>query len=114
MRPGLGLAVARRCSLAGGLGIFGVLPVDAHEDRRTDPFIVDDRDTGRQVRQIPDLCIGEIDGAAGRGSVVGGDEAVEDLNVGVLQYIRRKLGRNLVDDDETFTVGTHLGEHIGE
>ncbi len=75
---------------------------------------MDDGLTGRQSGQMAALLLREVDRRGDDRAVVGGDQPVQDLDVGVLDDLRRKLGGHLVGDDEALTVRPHFGQHVGE
>ena len=47
-------------------------------------------------------------------AIVGVDQVMHDLEVGVLQRLGGELGRDLVGDDEPLAERAHLGQHVGE
>ena len=84
------------------------------QDREVHPVGEDRRPSRRQGHQVAGLGRGGVHRRADRLAVVGGGEAVDDLDRGVLYHVRYQPGRDLLGDDQPLPVRADLRQQAGE
>ena len=103
--------VQRRSLMVAGLR---AVAADGRVGRAVPAAAEDHRLAIAQIGQVVALFVVHHHALAHGTPVVLGEQAMDDLGVGVLDDVGNQLGRYLVGNDETFTILAHFGQHVGK